>query len=249
MGEGGSGGMGRNAEIEALIFDFDGLLIDSESPLLEIWQEIYRQYGCELTMDQWQHALGTFGGFDPYADILARTGKGPERATLQPTIRARHFELCAAMPLMPGVADVLAEARAAGLKTAVASSSAEDWVGPFLRQHGLDILLDAICTRDDVKQVKPAPDLFLLAAERMRVAPGALRRIRGFAERPARRARGGHVGHRGAERADASAAAARSAPRDRVARGEIARRHHRGTDRINQAARMSRSLRSATCGG
>ena len=158
-------------EIEALIFDFDGLLIDSESPLLEIWQEIYREYGCELSMDQWQHALGTFGGFDPYADILARTGKGPNRATLQPTIRERHFELCASMPLMPGVADVFEEARAAGLKTAVASSSAVDWVGPFLRQHGLDMLLDAICTRDDVKQVKPAPDLFLLAAARMRVEP------------------------------------------------------------------------------
>jgi HAD superfamily hydrolase (TIGR01509 family) len=158
-------------EIEALIFDFDGLLIDSESPLLEIWQEIYREYGCELTMDQWQHALGTFGGFDPYADILARTGKGPDRATLQPTIRERHFELCMTMPLMPGVADIFEEARAAGLKTAVASSSAVDWVGPFLRQHGLTAKLDAICTRDDVKQVKPAPDLFLLAAARMRVEP------------------------------------------------------------------------------
>jgi HAD superfamily hydrolase (TIGR01509 family) len=158
-------------EIEALIFDFDGLLIDSETPLLEIWQDIYRQYGCELTMDQWQHALGTFGGFDPYADILAKTGKGPVRETLQPTIRAQHFERCTAMPLMPGVAEVIADARAAGLKTAVASSSAEEWVGPFLRQHGLSSQFDAICTRDDVKQVKPAPDLFLLAAERMGVAP------------------------------------------------------------------------------
>jgi HAD superfamily hydrolase (TIGR01509 family) len=75
------------------------------------------------------------------------------------------------MPLMPGVAEVLADARAAGLKMAVASSSAEDWVGPFLRQHGLVAQLDAICTRDDVTQVKPAPDLFLLAAARMRVSP------------------------------------------------------------------------------
>ena len=158
-------------EIEALIFDFDGLLIDSETPLLEIWQGIYREYGCELTMDRWQHALGTFGGFDPYADILARTGKGPDRATLQPTIRTRHFEVCTAMPLMPGVEDVLADAAAAGLKTAVASSSSEDWVGPFLRQHGIAEQLDAICTRDDVANVKPAPDLFLLAAERMRVSP------------------------------------------------------------------------------
>lgn len=159
-------------EIDALIFDFDGLLIDSESPLFDIWQEIYREYGCELTLDDWQHALGTFGGFDPYADIAARTGKpGPERATLQPMIRLRHIAACTALPLLPGVAELLDEAHAAGLKTAVASSSAIDWVGQFLDQHGLTPRLDAICTRDDVTHVKPAPDLFLLAAQRMAVVP------------------------------------------------------------------------------
>jgi HAD superfamily hydrolase (TIGR01509 family) len=159
-------------QIDALIFDFDGLLIDSESPLFEIWQDIYREYGCELLLDDWQHALGTFGGFDPYADIAGRTGRpGPDRATLQPIVRARHIAACAALPLLPGVADLIDDAHAAGLKTAVASSSAIDWVGPFLDQHGLRARLDAICTRDDVTRVKPAPDLFLLAAERMGVAP------------------------------------------------------------------------------
>lgn len=158
-------------DIDALIFDFDGLLIDSETPLFEIWQAIYRDYGCELGLADWQHALGTFGGFDPYADIATRTGAGPDRAELAPVIRARHVELVAAMPLLPGVAALFDDAEAAGLKKAVASSSAEDWVGPFLDQHGLRVRLDAVCTRDHVKQVKPAPDLFLLAAERMGVEP------------------------------------------------------------------------------
>ena len=162
----------QRPDIDALIFDFDGLLIDSESPLFEIWQDIYREHGCELHLDDWQHALGTFGGFDPYADIATRTGRpGPERATMQPIIRARHIEACTKLPLLPGVAELLDDAHAAGLKTAVASSSAIDWVGPFLDQHGLASRLDAICTRDDVTRVKPAPDLFLLAAERMRVTP------------------------------------------------------------------------------
>jgi HAD superfamily hydrolase (TIGR01509 family) len=159
------------ADIAALIFDFDGLLIDTEIPLFEIWQGIYRDYGCELLLDTWQHALGTFGGFDPYADIMARTGAGPDRAVLQPKIRAEHFARCLTLPLLPGIASLLDEAHAAGLKTAVASSSAIDWVGPFLDQHGLTARLDAICTRDDVTQVKPAPDLFLLAAARMGVPP------------------------------------------------------------------------------
>lgn len=159
------------ADIQALIFDFDGLLIDSEMPLFEIWQAVYREYGCELRLDDWQHALGTFGGFDPYADIASRAGAGPERAALAPIIRERHVERCTTMPLLPGVASLLDEAKAAGMKVAVASSSAIDWVGPFLDQHGLTARLDAICTRDDVAQVKPAPDLFLLAASRVGAEP------------------------------------------------------------------------------
>jgi putative hydrolase of the HAD superfamily len=155
------------ADIDALIFDFDGLIIDSETPLFEIWQDIYREHGGALGLDDWQHALGTFGGFDPYAELLARTGVRLERATLAPIVRARHVERCTVMPLLPGVASLLDEARAAGLRTAVASSSAIDWVGPFLEQHGLLARLDAVCTRDDVARVKPAPDLFLLAAERL----------------------------------------------------------------------------------
>jgi HAD superfamily hydrolase (TIGR01509 family) len=159
------------ADIEALIFDFDGLLIDSETPLFEIWQGIYREHNCELELTEWQHALGTFGGFDPYADLLARSGVRLDRSAMAPHIRARHTELCAALPLLPGVASLFDDAGAAGMKTAVASSSAIDWVGPFLDQHGLRQRLGAVCTRDEVAQVKPAPDLFLLAAHRLRVAP------------------------------------------------------------------------------
>jgi putative hydrolase of the HAD superfamily len=162
-----------STEFSAIILDFDGLIIDSESPLLEIWQEIYREYDCELELEQWQHALGTFGGFDPYADLLARTGRSPDRTELVPALKARHYQCCAALPLLPGVRRLVDDAREAGLKVAVASSSAEEWVGPFLDQHGLRLQLDAVCTRDHVSRVKPAPDLFLLAAERMGTAPGA----------------------------------------------------------------------------
>jgi HAD superfamily hydrolase (TIGR01509 family) len=157
--------------IDALIFDFDGLLIDSETPLFEIWQRLYREHGCELHLEDWQHALGTSGGFDPYADLIARTGSAPDRTAQAPRVRAEHVARCSALPLLPGVADVLADAEATGLKTAVASSSTLDWVGPFLDQHGLTARLHAICTRDDVVRVKPAPDLFLLAAGRMGVPP------------------------------------------------------------------------------
>jgi HAD superfamily hydrolase (TIGR01509 family) len=69
------------------------------------------------------------------------------------------------------VVDRVREARAAGLKTAVASSSLSEWVEGWLARHRIRDLFDAVCTRDQVAQVKPAPDLFLLAAARLGVAP------------------------------------------------------------------------------
>jgi HAD superfamily hydrolase (TIGR01509 family) len=162
-----------NVEVSfrAIIFDFDGLIIDSETPLFDIWREIYVQHGATLTLDEWQHALGTQGGFDPYADLAARAGHMLDRDEWVPRVRDEHWRRCETQPLLPGVAARLDEAHALGLRTAVASSSSDAWVSPWLERHELRDRFDAICTRDDVTAVKPAPDLFLLAAERLGVAP------------------------------------------------------------------------------
>ena len=88
-------------------------------------------------------------------------------------VSREHWRRCETQPLLPGVADRLAEARTIGLKTAVASSSEAAWVRPWLERHDLLDAFDAVCTRDDVTAVKPAPDLFLLAARRLGVPPEA----------------------------------------------------------------------------
>jgi HAD superfamily hydrolase (TIGR01509 family) len=155
----------------ALIFDFDGLIIDSETPLFEIWSEIYAFHGHALTLDLWQHALGTHGGFDPYSDLSTRIAQTLDRDELATRVREQHWARCGEAPLLPGVRERLKEARQLGLGTAVASSSPSAWIDPWLDHHGLRDLIDVVCTRDDVLHVKPAPDLFLLAAERLRVAP------------------------------------------------------------------------------
>lgn len=157
--------------VRALIFDFDGLVIDSETPLFDIWLEIYRRHGADLTLDAWRHALGTQGGFDPYADLAARTGLVLPRDETAAYVRREHIARCEREPLLAGVSERLAEARGARLATAVASSSPRWWVEPWIERHGLGPSIDTICTRDDVARVKPAPDLFLLAAERLGVAP------------------------------------------------------------------------------
>jgi HAD superfamily hydrolase (TIGR01509 family) len=157
----------------SVIFDFDGLIIDSETPLFDIWASIYASHGASLTMDSWQHALGTQGGFDPFEHLSTMLAETLDRETLADFVRGEHWRLCGEQPLLPGVRERLDEARVLSLGVAVASSSPSAWVHPWLERHELLPLLDAICTRDDVQRVKPAPDLFLLAAERLGADPAA----------------------------------------------------------------------------
>jgi HAD superfamily hydrolase (TIGR01509 family) len=159
--------------IAAVIFDFDGLIIDSETPLFDIWTSIYASHGVVLRMDDWQHALGTQGGFDPFAHLSTALAKTLDRDTLSAFVRDEHWRLCGEQSVLPGVRERIDEARALSLRLAVASSSPSAWVHPWLERHELLGQLDAVCTRDDVQEVKPAPDLFLLAAERMRVDPSS----------------------------------------------------------------------------
>jgi HAD superfamily hydrolase (TIGR01509 family) len=159
--------------IAAVIFDFDGLILDSETPLFDIWTAIYARHGQALALDEWQHALGTQGGFDPFDTLAARVGEVLDRDELSAWVRREHWRRCGEQPLLPGVRDRLCDARRIGLKTAVASSSSAAWVDPWLGMHELRPLVDVVCTRDDVARVKPAPDLFLLAAERLHVDAAA----------------------------------------------------------------------------
>jgi HAD superfamily hydrolase (TIGR01509 family) len=155
----------------ALIFDFDGLILDTETPILEAWQAAYREHGCELQMDQWQHALGTANGFDPFGDLCQRTGRALVREELLARITERNWAHCERQPLLPGVVDMLDQAGHLGLHTAVASSSSVAWLERWLGKHAIRDRFETLCGRDDVAHVKPAPDLFLLAASRLDVEP------------------------------------------------------------------------------
>ncbi len=157
--------------VEALLLDFDGLLVDTETPIFEIWKDIFRRYGQELRLEEWQHALGTSGGFDPAGRLADLTGRALEREVLQREARERHWQACRELPLLPGVAALLDAASRLGLRLAVASSSPREWVTAWLVHHGIAGRLAAVCAREDVTRVKPAPDLFQLAARRLGVAP------------------------------------------------------------------------------
>jgi HAD superfamily hydrolase (TIGR01509 family) len=158
--------------IKALVFDFDGLILETEGPAFQAWDEIFREHGVELTRERWRDYIGREGGwFDVYAHLEELIGRPSDRDALKTRRAARRDELLAAEELRHGVAELFAEARARGLKVGVASSSTREWVCGHLERLAFLNDWDAIVCRADVPHAKPAPDLYLRAIELLGVAP------------------------------------------------------------------------------
>ena len=157
--------------IRALVFDFDGLILETETPAYETWAEIYREHGHELPMDRWHAYIGSDTGFDPAGHLAALVGEGFDIKATQARRDARKTELIAALDVIVGVREYVADAKRLGLRLAVASSSSRAWVLGHLERLGLFAQWDAVLTREDVARTKPAPDLYLAAVRALGVAP------------------------------------------------------------------------------
>ena len=162
----------ETVKIKAVIFDFDGTILDTEAACYQAWAEVYAQHGVELPPEQWAKAVGTAAGaFDAMGFLEERTGRPLDRARIEAARQKWERELIASLSLRPGVRPLLLEVKARGLKLGLASNSSRAWVEGHLRPHGIIDHFDTLCTAGDVERVKPAPDLYLLALERLGVAP------------------------------------------------------------------------------
>jgi HAD superfamily hydrolase (TIGR01509 family) len=157
--------------LRALIFDFDGTMLDTETPEFQSWQTIYREHGAELALSDWGRGIGTWGAFDPWHDLETKYGKPLERERVAVAHHQRVRDAIAAAHLLPGVRDLLEAARGAGLKLAIASSSNREWVEGWAQKLGVLEHFQATATQDDVLRVKPDPALYLLACEKLNVQP------------------------------------------------------------------------------
>ncbi len=159
--------------ITALIFDFDGLILDTETAEIRTWQKIYTEYGHPFPHDEFIKTVGGYGisNFDAALHLDTLTRGSPNADSLRLRFRRESGDEIQRSPILPGVTGILAEAKRRHMKLAVASSSAHAWVDMHLKRIGLFQQFDKVICRDDVApgSTKPKPDLFLKALEQLNV--------------------------------------------------------------------------------
>jgi HAD superfamily hydrolase (TIGR01509 family) len=152
--------------IKALVFDFDGLILDTEGPVYQSWRELFQSYGYDLTLDDWQICIGSAEGTASFFDNLAdKLGNPLDMETEAPKRLERELELIATQPILPGVNEYIQRAAELGLIMGVASSSPCKWVLGHLQERGLRKHFECVLAADDVGITKPDPDLYLTALD------------------------------------------------------------------------------------
>ena len=159
--------------LRALIFDFDGLILDTETPEVLVWQDIYKEHGFELPVEEWEKTVGGYGisTFDAAQNLSALSQGRLDPVSLRARYRLEADAIIHAKPIQPGIMDMIASAKEHGLKVAIGSSSPHSWVDTHTQRLGIYHHFDHIICQDDVApgRTKPHPDIYLKALETLQV--------------------------------------------------------------------------------
>jgi len=158
-------------KIKALILDFDGLILDTETPAYQSWRKIYQRFGADLPMQEWAVCVGRGMVFDPHAQLEKLIGRSVDREALRIERQAEVRAEIESQPLLPGVQTVFDQARRLTLKLGVASSSPRSWVEGHLQRLHLLARLDVLKCAEDVKCTKPDPELFRVTLAALGITP------------------------------------------------------------------------------
>lgn len=156
-------------DVPAIVFDFDGLLMDTESTMVASWQAEWAHHGLELDLDGFWPGHGGDITEERYAVLASAVGAGFDRHESHARRLAHRERLHADLDFRPGIRSWIAAARELGVRTAIASSSPRDWVFGHLERVGAVEHFDQIVTGDEVATHKPDPAIYELALQRLGV--------------------------------------------------------------------------------
>jgi HAD superfamily hydrolase (TIGR01509 family) len=160
--------------VKALLLDFDGTIVDSESVDLRAWREVFEAYGQPLPVDRFMLRVGTLGGPDELDELETALGRPVDRAAVTTGRRKREQELLRLEPVRDGIHDYLAAAADLGLAVGVVSSSSRHWVEQGLERLGIADGWACMCCADGNRdRAKPSPALYLEALELLGLEPQA----------------------------------------------------------------------------
>lgn len=149
--------------IRALVFDFDGLILDTETPLIDAYAEVHARHQVAFDRSLFIRSVGVASySFDPWHGFAPHT----DRAALELERRLCKDDLLLRQPILPGVVELLDAARAADFHLGLASNSEHSWVDPHLQRLELFERFDFIACREDAPSPKPEPDLYRLVLQR-----------------------------------------------------------------------------------
>lgn len=157
----------------AVLFDFDGILVDTEWAIYQAWLRTFQRHGQDLPLSLYTRCIGSdFDAWSPKVHLEDLTKLGFDWVELD---SARQVEIRAELEKegpIDGVVALLEGIKARGIPQAVVSSSSHSWVDGWLEKLGLRGYFSDVICKGDAPRIKPAPDLYLAAAERLGVEPG-----------------------------------------------------------------------------
>ena len=154
----------------AVIFDFDGVIVDSETAEFEAHRRIFSDHGLELGREEWCTCVGLWKAVDWFGVLGERASTQLSEAAFV-TEKRRIFREVVKMEPLPGIRSLLEDLAAAGVPLAIASTSPARWVVTAVEEIGIDRYFPVIVTGDEVTNRKPAPDVYLAAADRLGMPP------------------------------------------------------------------------------
>lgn len=158
--------------LQGILFDFDGLILDTETPIFQAWKRKFREYGKELRLEDWAQILGKSDDeLGPIEGFLKGFADAEVQKQIQAEVSQEERALLREEQPLPGAAELIIKAHKEGLKLGIVSSSRQDWVQSHLERLELLDYFDHTSCADEVEIAKPDPALYHLGREKMGIDP------------------------------------------------------------------------------